>query len=315
MPNPSGGSSSETPASFHVPPGADTATPTNASPQSRRARAGVAVPDRAGIGLRAPHYREVLQTLPAVGWFEVHSENYFGDGGQPLYYLERIRSHYPVSLHGVGLSLGRADELDVGHLRLLKRLVDRIEPGLVSEHLCWGAGPQGHLNDLLPLPYTEEALRVVCAHVDQTQTFLGRSILMENISSYLRYTHSTIPEWEFVAEVAQRTGCGVLLDVNNIYVSACNHGFDAHQYLRAIAPHTVGEIHLAGFDRVGELLVDTHGSRVFAEVWRLFAAAVARVGRVPALIEWDTDLPDLAVLLEEAAIAQSMLEQPHALAA
>jgi hypothetical protein len=283
--------------------------------QSGYAQGRSGISASAGIGLRAVHYQEVLETLPDIGWFEVHSENYFGDGGQPLYYLERVRARYPVSLHGVGLSLGRAGALDRTHLRLLDRLIDRIEPALVSEHLCWGAVPGGHLNDLLPLPYTEEALRIVCAHVDQTQAFLRRPILLENISSYLRFTHSTIPEWEFVAEVARRTGCGVLLDVNNIYVSACNHGFDPRRYLGAIDPASVGEIHLAGFDSVGTLLVDTHGQRVSDEVWALYEEAVARTGPVPTLVEWDADIPALTVLLEEAATAQSILERRHACAA
>jgi uncharacterized protein (UPF0276 family) len=269
----------------------------------------------AGIGLRAAHYREVLESQPDIAWFEVHSENYFGDGGQPLHYLERVRERYPISLHGVGLSLGRADALDRTHLRRLERLIDVIEPALVSEHLCWGAVPEGHLNDLLPLPYTEEALQVMCAHVDETQEFLRRAILVENISSYLRFTHSTIAEWEFVAELARRTGCGVLLDVNNVYVSAWNHGFDPRSYLAAVDPATVGEIHLAGFDRVGALLVDTHGTRVAAEVWALYEEAVARIGPVPTLLEWDTDIPPLAVLLDEAGTARSILERRHARAA
>jgi hypothetical protein len=264
---------------------------------------------RAGIGLRAPHYREVLARRPPVGWFEVHSENYFGDGGQPLAWLERVRAAWPVSLHGVGLSLGRADTLDAGHLRRLARLVARIEPALVSEHLCWGAVPGAHLNDLLPLPYTEEALQVVCGHIAQAQDFLSRRLLIENVSSYLRYTHSTIPEWEFLAEVARRSGCGVLLDVNNIYVSACNHGFRAADYLNGIAPESVGEIHLAGFEQVGELLIDTHGRRVAPQVWTLYAQALARFGPVPTLIEWDTDLPQLTVLLEEAARAQALIDE------
>lgn len=279
------------------------------------ASSAAVIPVGAGIGLRACHYREILQRLPDVGWWEVHSENYFGDGGQPLHYLERIRALYPVSLHGVGLSLGRADDLDRDHLRLLRRLVHRIEPGLVSEHLSWGAVGPIHLNGLLPLPYTEESLAIVCAHVDQTQSFLARQILVENISSYLQYAHSTIPEWEFTAEVARRTGCGILLDVNNIYVSACNHGFNAAGYLNAIAPAAVGEIHLAGFDRLGDLLIDTHGTRVCREVWDLYRQAVARFGPRPALIEWDTDIPALTVLEDEAATAQTILEQCHAVPA
>jgi uncharacterized protein (UPF0276 family) len=271
-------------------------------------------PARAGIGLRAPHYREILDTQPAIGWLEVHSENYFGDG-QPLSFLERIRRHYPLSLHGVGLSLGRAGTLDTEHLRKLKRLVERIDPGLVSEHLSWGAIDSRHLNDLLPLPYTEEALDRVCAHVGETQDFLGRRILIENVSSYVRWKHDTIPEWEFVAAAAQRTGCGLLLDVNNIYVSAINHGFDPRAYLAAIPGNRVEEIHLAGFDEAGECLIDTHGRHVSEPVWRLYRETIARLGPRPTLIEWDTDIPALSVLLDEAATAQHILEKEDALAA
>jgi hypothetical protein len=279
------------------------------------ARTAASIPSRAGIGLRAPHYREILAELPDIGWLEVHSENYFGDGGQPLYYLERIRNHYPLSLHGVGLSLGSADSLDREHLRRLKALVRRFEPGLVSEHLSWGAIAGGHLNDLLPLPYTEEALALVCAHVDEVQDYLGRQVLIENISSYLRYSHSTIEEWDFVAAVAAATGCGILFDVNNIYVAGCNHGFDPLCYLRAIPPAAVQEIHLAGFDRMGELLIDTHGKPVCDAVWMLYREALLRFGPVPTLIEWDTDIPALAVLLEEAATAGTYMEERHAIAA
>jgi hypothetical protein len=274
-----------------------------------------AIPPRAGIGLRTPHYREMLDTLPDIGWLEVHSENYFGDGGQPLHFLDRLRRHYPLSLHGVGLSLGSVDELDGEHLRRLKRLIERCEPGLVSEHLCWSR-IEGHcLNDLLPLPYTEEALEVVCRHVDQAQEYLGRQILVENVSSYLQFTHSTIDEWEFVAAVAARTGCGILLDVNNIHVAAVNHGFDALRYLRAMPAQAVQEIHLAGFDRVDGLLIDTHGRPVADEVWALYRNALARFGAVPTLIEWDTDIPPLSALLGEAATAARFLEASHALAA
>ena len=282
---------------------------------ARGCRSGGAIAARAGIGLRAPHYREVLATRPDIGWFEVHSENYFGEGGQPLHYLERIRAEYPISLHGVGLSLGSADALDPEHLRRLKALVRRIEPGLVSEHLCWSSIGGRHVNDLLPLPYTEEALAVVCAHVREAQDFLGRQILVENVSSYLQFSHSTLDEWDFVAEVAARSGCAILLDVNNIYVSACNHGFDARRYLRAVPPRAVREIHLAGFDRADGLLIDTHGHRVAAPVWELYREALERFGPVPTLIEWDTDIPALAVLLEEAVTADRLAEEAHALAA
>lgn len=264
------------------------------------------IPARAGIGLRAPHYRDLLETLPAIGWLEVHSENYFGDGGQPLYYLERARECYPVSLHGVGLSLGSTDGLDPHHLAKLKRLVDRIEPGLVSEHLCWSSVNGRHLNDLVPLPYTEEALQLVCRHVHEVQDFLKRRILVENVSSYLQFKASTMPEWEFMAEVARRTGCGVLLDVNNIYVSAINHGFDPRRYLAAIPVPAVKEMHLAGFDQGEHCLIDTHGKPVAAPVWELYRRAVARFGGVPTLIEWDTDIPPLAVLVGEAFKADAI---------
>jgi uncharacterized protein (UPF0276 family) len=271
-------------------------------------------PARAGIGLRAPHYRELLDSRPDIGWLEVHSENYFG-GGRPLWFLEQLRAHYPISLHGVGMALGSATRLDAEHLRRLKFLIARIEPGLVSEHLCWGAVEGRHLNDLLPLPYTEEALAHVCGHILQAQEFLGRRILIENISSYIRWKHDTIPEWEFVAEVARRTGCGILLDVNNIYVSAFNHGFDARVYLAAIPAERVEEIHLAGFDEGEACLIDTHGRRVSEPVWQLYRETIAWLGPRPTLIEWDTDIPALGVLLEEAATAQSILENmenPHA---
>jgi uncharacterized protein (UPF0276 family) len=273
-----------------------------------------AIPCTAGIGLRAPHYHDILSTRPPAGWFEAHSENYFGAGGQPLHFLERIRGLYPLSLHGVGLSLGSVDALDGEHLRKLKSLIQRFEPGLVSEHLSWGRVAGRHLNGLLPLPYTEEALSVVSAHLRQAQDFLGRQILVENISSYLQFQHSTMTEADFLAELAARTGCGLLLDVNNLYVNAINHGFDPIAYLARIPPAAVKEIHLAGFDDAGDLLIDTHGSRVAAPVWALYREALSRCGPMPTLIEWDTEIPALAVLLEEADRAREILEGCHAAA-
>lgn len=277
------------------------------------------IPARAGIGLRAEHYDAVLEDRPPVGWLEVHSENYFGAGGKPLDYLERIRAHYPLSLHGVGLSIGSTDPLDRQHLAKLKDLMRRFEPTLVSEHLSWSSVGGRYLNDLLPLPYTEEALYHMIARVAQVQDALSRPILIENPSSYLQYVESAIPEWEFLAVLAERTGCGVLLDVNNIYVSARNHGFDASAYLRAIPRHLVREIHLAGFtvNRFdgGEILVDTHDRPVWPAVWALYRQAVQRFGPVPTLIEWDTDLPELAVLVDEARRADAILEERHARAA
>ncbi len=283
---------------------------------------GSTIPAAAGIGLRFQHHRAVLETRPAIAWLEVHTENYMG-GGAAIRTLEAIRRDYPVSLHGVGLSLGSADGLDAGHLERIRDVVRRIEPGLVSEHLSWSVVGGTYMADLLPLPMTEEALDVVCRHVDQSQAYLQRRILIENPSSYLLYAHSTIPEWDFLAAVARRTGCGILCDVNNIYVSACNHGWDAPAYLAALPAQAVGEIHLAGhtlkqIDNGQSLHIDDHGSRVAPEVWALYAQALARYGPVPTLVEWDTNVPPLDILLAEAAQAASLLDRmdaDHAVAA
>ncbi|MGZ5573151.1 MAG: MNIO family bufferin maturase [Usitatibacter sp.] len=270
---------------------------------------GEAAQASVGIGLRAPHYAQILGRRPALAFLEVHSENFFAAGGQPLAWLERFRGEYALSLHGVGLSLGSADPLDERHLAKLESLVARFEPMLVSEHLCWSSFGGRHAHDLLPLPYTEESLAHVVARIDAVQERLGRALLVENVSSYLQFPASTIPEWEFVAEVARRSGCGVLLDVNNIWVSAVNHGFDARRYLEAIEPATVGEVHLAGHERSGALLIDTHGERVCDDVWDLFDASLARFGSRPTLIEWDTDIPALDVLLEEADKARAAMKR------
>ncbi len=278
-------------------------------------RVAARIRPRAGIGLRAPHYQALLDARPDVAFVEVHSENYFGEGGAPLHYLERARQFYPLSLHGVGLSLGSTDPLHRGHLARLKRLIDRFEPGLVSEHLCWSSVDSRYLNDLLPLPYTEEALKHVTARIRATQDFLGRRLLIENLSSYVAYRHSTIPEWEFVAAVAAAADCDLLLDVNNVYVSSRNHDFDPHTYLSAIPAGRVREIHLAGhsvkhYDD-GDILIDTHNAPVCAEVWDLYRNTIERLGPVPTLIEWDSDLPPLATLVEEAARAGKILEACH----
>ena len=265
------------------------------------------LPHVAGIGLRAPHVARVVAERPAIGWFEAHSENYFVDGGPALAALEAIRADYPIALHGVGLSLGSADALDAAHLAQLKRLVARIDPAAVSEHLCWGRVDGRHLNDLLPLPLTEEALALVCNRVDAVQAALGRPLLVENVSAYLRFQSDTIAEWDFVAAVAQRTGCKLLFDVNNVYVNAVNHGFDPLLYLRAIPGDAVAEIHLAGFDASGPCLIDTHGARVAPPVWALYRATIERFGPKPTLIDWDTDLPALEILQDEAAIAQAII--------
>lgn len=271
-------------------------------------------PGAAGIGLRAPHHDVFLATRPAVDWVEVHSENFFGDGGPAIRLLERVRSDYPVSLHGVGLGLGSAAPLSASHLDRLGRLHRRIEPFQVSEHLSWGqAGDGRYLNDLLPLPYTVEALHHVCARVEAVQERLGRVILVENLSAYLQYRDADYSEWDFLAEVARRSGCGVLLDINNLYVNAINHEFDPLDYLAAMPPAAVGEIHLAGFSvqRVAgrELLVDTHSRAVTPAVWDLYATALTHLGRRPTLIEWDNDLPELKTLLAEADKARAYLEK------
>ena len=278
-----------------------------------------AVPPDSGIGLRAPHYQAFLADQPDVGWIEVHSENYFGEGGAPLEYLERARNHYPLSLHGVGASLGSADALNLDHLKRLKRLVDRFEPGLVSEHLCWSSIDGRYLNDLLPLPYTEEALGHVSSRIAQIQDYLGRRILIENLSSYLQYRHSVLSEWEFLAEVARRADCGILLDINNIYVSSRNHKFDALHYLNGIPIDRVQEMHLAGHtvNRYpdGEVWIDTHNAPVCDDVWALYRRALTRFGKLPTLIEWDTDLPALSVLVGEAQTVRHYMEKADALVA
>lgn len=273
------------------------------------------LPAAAGIGLRAPHVREVLERRPPVAWFEVHSENYFADGGAALAALDQVRADYPVALHGVGMSLGSVDPLDRDHLAKLARLAARIEPAAVSEHLCWSGVGGRHFNDLLPLPYTAEALAHVCARVSAVQDALGRELLVENVSAYYAFPEDEIPEYEFVAAVAARTGCRLLVDVNNVYVNARNHGIDPLAYLAAIPPAAVAEIHLAGFDATGPIVIDTHGAPVAPEVWALYRTAVARFGRVPTLIEWDTDIPPFAVLAREAATAQHVLDAHDALAA
>ncbi|MEA3292736.1 MAG: DUF692 domain-containing protein, partial [Pseudomonadota bacterium] len=240
-------------------------------------------------------------------------------GGAPHHYLSRLREDYPLSLHGVGLSLGGTDPLDEEHLKKTRRLIDRYQPGLVSEHLSWGAVGNRFLNDLLPLPYTVESLVILVSRIQQAQDILGRRLLVENPSTYLEFNHSTIPEPEFLAEIAQRADCGVLLDVNNVYVSAMNHGFDPKGYLRQVPADRVGEIHLAGHTVKelddGRILIDTHNDLVCDDVWELYEFTIGLLGPRPTLIEWDVDLPEMRVLVDEAARAQSILEQCHAWAA
>jgi uncharacterized protein (UPF0276 family) len=281
--------------------------------------ANAGIGPRAGIGLRAQHHLRVLSDSPAVAWFEAHTENYFADGGAQVSVLTRIRADYPLSLHGVGLSLGSADPLDTLHLERVRRAVNRFEPALLSEHLSWSSVDGRFANDLLPLPYTDEALRHVSSRIAQAQDYLGRRILLENVSSYLQFECSRMPEWEFLNAVAAESGCGILLDLNNIYVAARNLGFEAQRYLDAVDRGVVGEIHLAGHSSVEfegqELLIDTHGTPVCDAVWNLYRAALRRFDDVPTLIEWDTDIPALEVLMAEAAKADQLRAEAHALAA
>jgi uncharacterized protein len=277
------------------------------------------IPARAGIGLRAQHHDDLLRERPNVGWLEAHSENYFADGGAQVEYLLKLRELYPLSLHGVGLSLGSTDPLDREHLRRLKRLMHLSEPGFVSEHLCWASVNGVYLNDLLPLPYTEEALTHMIARVGETQDFLGRQILIENVSSYLEFSDSEMKECEFLTALAIESGCGLLLDVNNIYVSSRNHGFDARDFLAHIPRGLVREMHLAGHTvnrhEDIEILIDTHSTAVCAEVWNLYSDAIARFGGIPTLIEWDADIPALEVLAAQAARADAYLRRERDIAA
>ena len=269
------------------------------------------IPAAVGIGLRSPHLHQVIATRPAVGWFEVHAENYLG-ASPATTKLEAVRRDYPVSLHGVGMSLGTAEGLDRDHLYLLKSLVTRIEPFLVSEHLSWSITGGAYLNDLLPLPYTDETLGIVAGNLLVAQEILGRPLLVENPSSYLSYRHSTIAEPEFLAELVRRTGCGLLCDVNNIFVTSRNLGLDADAYLDALPPAAIGELHLAGHSQVNRnghtLLIDDHAARVAPAVWTLYRRAIGRFGLVPSLVEWDKDLPVLDVLLDEAGAAIAAAE-------
>ena len=280
------------------------------------AAAGLAA-TRVGIGLRQPHYAALLQGLPALGFVEVHSENFFADGGAALAVLQQVRRHYPVSLHGVGLGLGSAAGLDPWHLDRLARLVERIAPVRVSDHASFAraAQPAGaavlHANDLLPLAFTTASLDLLVANVQQVQDRLQRPILVENLSAYLHWADDHIAEPEFFNALARRSGCGLLLDVNNLVVNALNDGVDAVAaacaWVEAIDASAVGEIHLAGYHDTGDIVIDDHGSRVHAPVWQVYRHALQRLGPRPTLLEWDTDLPALEVLLDEAAQAAHWL--------
>ena len=289
----------------------------------RRPRGGLG----AGAGLKPEHYRDILDGRPGVGWFEVHAENYMGTGngagGPPHFFLEQIRARYPLSVHGVGLSIGSAEGLAPGHLQRLAAVVDHYQPALVSEHLAWSTHAGVFLNDLLPLPYTEATLAVVVRHVDQVQSALKRRILIENPSTYLRFAVEQMAETAFLRELARRSGCGLLLDVNNVFVSSANHDFNPTVYLADFPVEHIGEIHLAGHASIevagGEsLLIDTHDRPVSDRVWTLYQSLISRIGPYPTLIEWDSDVPTWARLSADVARAESLLsieEGRHAHAA
>ncbi len=262
-----------------------------------------------GVGLRTEHYDDILRDWPRMDWFEAISENFMDSGGRPLHVLEAIRQRYPVALHGVSLSIGSTDPLNERYLERLKALADRIDPAIVSDHLCWTGVDGENLHDLLPLPFTEEAVQHVARRVQQVQEFLGRRILLENVSAYVTYQHSTMPEWDFLVAVAERSSCGILLDLNNIYVNAYNHQFDPHEYLRRIPGELVGQFHLAGHTDMGTYLFDTHSRPVIDAVWALYRDALQQWGPNSTLIEWDEEIPPFARLAEEAEQARAIYVQ------
>ena len=259
-----------------------------------------------GLGLRTVHYDDILASRPRVDWFEALSENYMVPGGKPLYYLDRIRAEYPVVLHGVSLSIGSTDPLDLDYLKALKALADRIQPAWVSDHLCWTGFARKNIHDLLPLPYTTEAARHVAARIAQVQDFLQRPILIENVSSYVNFDRSEMTEWEFLAEISERTDCLLLLDVNNVYVSGFNHGFDPRQFIDALPAHRIQQIHLAGHSHCGTHIIDTHDAPVIDEVWDLYRHAIEKLGPVATMIERDDHIPDLATLVSELEQAREI---------
>lgn len=274
---------------------------------------GQALPARAGLGLKPEHIGEIIATEPDVGFFEVHAENYMGDGGAPHRALTEITSRYPLSLHGVGLSIGADRPLDKGHLARLRKLIERYKPQSFSEHLAWSTHEMGFLNDLLPLPYTRATLERVAAHVDEVQQAVGRRMLLENPSTYILFEDSTIDEIDFLEAIAEKSGCGLLLDVNNVMVSAVNHRLDPYAYVERFPVDHVGEIHLAGYEETADgagdrLLIDAHNSTVTEDVFELYRQTIVRTGAVPTLIEWDNDVPAFPLLLAEAARANVVLD-------
>lgn len=275
-------------------------------------QAKMPIPASAGIGLRTPHFDTVLENKPDLGWIEIHSENFFSEGGYVLHLLEKFSALYPLSVHGVGLSIGSADAIDQIHLKKLKTLVERFQPALVSEHLCWSSINSHYLNDLLPLPYTEESLQHIRDKVLIVQDTLKRPILLENISVYLEFNFSSLTEEQFITELVKQTGCGILLDVNNIYVNHINHGWNPYDYIHNIPHDAIYEIHLAGYEDRNGYLIDTHGNYVSEPVWALYKTVIETIGQRPTLIEWDNDIPELDILLAEKHKADMVLEQYNA---
>ena len=259
-----------------------------------------------GVGLRNPHYEFIETRKPAIPWFEVLVDNYFG-GGSALEHLHTVRENYPVTFHSVGMSLGGSDMIDISYLSKLKELITRFEPQHISDHICWTKIHDMCFHELLPLPYTLKTVGHVARRILQVQDFIGQRILIENVSSYLSYKHSEMSEWEFVNELALQADCDILLDVNNVYVSAYNHGFDANAYIDAMPTERIKEIHLAGYEEQGEFLLDTHSEKVHKPVWRLYKYTLRQHGVVPTLIEWDNALPEFPVLEKQAAIAQGYI--------
>jgi len=262
-----------------------------------------------GLGLRTDHYEEILASRPNVDWFEALTENYLVPGGKPLHYLDRIRAEFPMVLHGVSLSIGSSESLDRSYLQALKQLAQRVEPAWVSDHLCWTGLAGRNLHDLFPIPYTEEAVEHVAARVREVQDFLGRQILLENVSSYVTFSQSEMSEWDFLAEICARADCLILLDINNIYVSAFNHGFDAQAFLNGIPPARVRQFHLAGHSNCGSHIIDTHDSPIIDPVWELYQAALRRFGKVATMIERDDHIPPLADLVTELDQARGIAAQ------
>jgi uncharacterized protein (UPF0276 family) len=264
-----------------------------------------------GLGLRTDHYQDVLEQRPPVDWFEIISENYMVPGGKPLHYLDRVREHYPLVMHGVSMSIGSIDPLNLDYLAQLKALAERIEPAWISDHLCWTGAHGRNMHDLLPLPYTEEAITHVADRVSQVQDFLGRRMLLENVSSYVSYADSRLTEWEFLSAIAERADCLILLDVNNIYVSSYNHEFDPRDYLDGIPVERVYQFHLAGHTNHGDYIIDTHDHPVVDPVWELYADAVRRFGFVSTMIERDDNIPPLDELIEELNQARRIAAPIH----